>query len=52
MNCGVAGIFDSVCHNNAMDLNPRIGKVHFVGKLQEIFVLDYVTLRPSIMKCK
>ena len=52
MNCGVAGIFDSVCQNNARDMNPRTGKVHFVGKLQEIFVLDYGTLRPCIMKCK
>jgi len=52
MNCGVAGIFDSICQTNGRDMNPRTRKVHFVGKLQEIFVLDYGTLRPCVMKCK
>lgn len=52
MNCGVACIFYSICQNNARDMNPRTWKVHFVGNLQEDFVLDHGTLRPCIMKCK
>ena len=51
MNYDVAGIFDSVCQNNARDMNPKTGKVHFIGKLQEISMLDYGTLRPCMMKC-